>query len=164
MPANAAWRSLDPDHAPRPVIAPQAKAHGNDHETPLHRHREGPLLPALRELSAGLSVQRVAAASGCESVTAFITMFKTALAQPRARHFGHTGAGTRRMKRPFHEAQACIGRLCHQSSQRLHKPASNSALSTPSSTILGSGSPGLRATRLVPVDCAQIWNSSSEAT
>ena len=59
---------------------------------------------------------------------------------------------------------SCIGMLCHQMSQRVHKPPSNSAFNTPSSTIRGSGSPALRATRLVPVDCAQMRNSSSEAT
>ncbi len=68
------------------------------------------------------------------------------------------GSGVRCARHP------CSGMLCHQMSQRLHKPPSNSASSTPSSTIRGSGSPGLRATRLVPVDCAQIRNSSSEAT
>ena len=35
---------------------------------------------------------------------------------------------------------------------------------TPSRTIRGNGSPGLRASRFVPVERAQIWKSSSDAT
>jgi AraC-like DNA-binding protein len=44
------------------------------------------LVVALRELSAGASVQRVSADLGYESVTAFITMFKKALGKPPARY------------------------------------------------------------------------------
>jgi len=44
------------------------------------------LIVALRELSAGESVQRVSADLGYESVTAFITMFKKALGKPPARY------------------------------------------------------------------------------
>ncbi|AUC99892.1 AraC family transcriptional regulator [Bradyrhizobium sp. SK17] len=45
------------------------------------------LLVALRELSAGATVQEVSGALGYESVTAFITMFKKALGKPPARYF-----------------------------------------------------------------------------
>ncbi len=45
------------------------------------------LLHALRQLSTGEPVQRVAHELGYESVTAFITMFKKALGQPPARYF-----------------------------------------------------------------------------
>lgn len=44
------------------------------------------LIVALRELSAGASVQQVSANLGYESVTAFITMFKKALGKPPARY------------------------------------------------------------------------------
>jgi AraC-like DNA-binding protein len=44
------------------------------------------LIVALRELSAGASVQQVSADLGYESVTAFITMFKKALGKPPARY------------------------------------------------------------------------------
>lgn len=44
------------------------------------------LIVALRELSAGASVQQVSAELGYESVTAFITMFKKALGKPPARY------------------------------------------------------------------------------
>jgi hypothetical protein len=57
------------------------------------------------------------------------------------------------------------GMLCHQIWHLVHRPASpNSAFNTPSSTMRGSGSPGFRATRFVPVDLAQTWKSSSDAT
>jgi hypothetical protein len=54
--------------------------------------------------------------------------------------------------------------LCHQIRHSLHRPPSNSAFSTPSRIIRGSGAPGFRATKFVPVDLAQIRKSSSEAT
>jgi len=54
--------------------------------------------------------------------------------------------------------------LCHQRRHSLHEVPSNSAVNTPSRTIRGNAAPGFRATRLVPVDRAQIWKSSSEAT
>jgi AraC-like DNA-binding protein len=41
---------------------------------------------ALREISAGVSVQNVSAILGYESVTAFITMFKKALGQTPTRY------------------------------------------------------------------------------
>lgn len=44
------------------------------------------LIVALRELSAGASVQRVSGDLGYESVTAFITMFKKALGKPPAKY------------------------------------------------------------------------------
>ncbi|HEY4926248.1 MAG TPA: helix-turn-helix transcriptional regulator [Roseiarcus sp.] len=44
------------------------------------------LIVAIRELSAGASVQSVSADLGYESVTAFITMFKKALGQPPAKY------------------------------------------------------------------------------
>ena len=44
------------------------------------------LIVALRELSAGASVQRISGDLGYESVTAFITMFKKALGKPPARY------------------------------------------------------------------------------
>ena len=44
------------------------------------------LIVALRELSAGVSVQQVSTALGYESVTAFITMFKKALGKPPAKY------------------------------------------------------------------------------
>ncbi len=45
------------------------------------------LIVALRELSAGASVQHVAGSLGYESVTAFITMFRKALGEPPAQYF-----------------------------------------------------------------------------
>lgn len=45
------------------------------------------LIVALRELSAGATVQQVAGTLGYASVTAFITMFKKALGQPPAQYF-----------------------------------------------------------------------------
>lgn len=45
------------------------------------------LIGALRQLAEGLSVQRVAANLGYESVTAFITMFKKALGKSPAQYF-----------------------------------------------------------------------------
>ncbi len=45
------------------------------------------LIIALRQLSAGASVQQVSGELGYESVTAFITMFKKSLGQPPARYF-----------------------------------------------------------------------------
>jgi len=69
--------------------------------------------------------------------------------------------GVRRHCKDAHDG---CGMLCHQIWHFLHKPPSNSALSRPSRTIRGSGSPAFRATRFVPVDLAQIWKSSSEAT
>ena len=59
-------------------------------------------------------------------------------------------------QRRLDDAHAAIGMLCHQIWHCLHKPPSNSAFNTPSRTMRGNGSPGLRATRLVPVDLAQI--------
>jgi AraC-like DNA-binding protein len=44
------------------------------------------LIVAIRELAAGASVQRVSAALGYESVTAFITMFKKALGKSPAKY------------------------------------------------------------------------------
>ena len=44
------------------------------------------LIVALRELSAGASVQQVSTTLGYESVTAFITMFKKALGKPPAKY------------------------------------------------------------------------------
>jgi AraC-like DNA-binding protein len=44
------------------------------------------LIVAIRELSAGATVQRVSADLGYESVTAFITMFKKALGKPPAKY------------------------------------------------------------------------------
>ncbi|UCI27689.1 AraC family transcriptional regulator [Mesorhizobium sp. B2-8-5] len=44
------------------------------------------LIVALRELSAGASVQQVSGDLGYESVTAFITMFKKALGKPPAKY------------------------------------------------------------------------------
>lgn len=44
------------------------------------------LIVALRELSAGASVQQVAGDLGYESVTAFITMFKKALGKPPVKY------------------------------------------------------------------------------
>jgi AraC-like DNA-binding protein len=44
------------------------------------------LMLALREISAGVSVQNVSAILGYESVTAFITMFKKALGQTPTRY------------------------------------------------------------------------------
>jgi hypothetical protein len=55
--------------------------------------------------------------------------------------------------------------LCHQSRKCAHRPASfNSTTAMPSNARRGSGSPGLRASALVPVDAAQMRNSSSEET
>ncbi|MEG0183100.1 MAG: helix-turn-helix transcriptional regulator [Stenotrophomonas sp.] len=45
------------------------------------------LLVAIRELAAGMPVQRVSELLGYESVTAFITMFKKALGQSPTRYF-----------------------------------------------------------------------------
>ncbi|WP_431017183.1 AraC family transcriptional regulator [Bradyrhizobium pachyrhizi] len=45
------------------------------------------LIVALRELSAGATVQEVSGALGYESVTAFITMFKKALGKPPGKYF-----------------------------------------------------------------------------
>jgi len=45
------------------------------------------LIVALRQLSAGASVQHVAGSLGYESVTAFITMFKKAVGEPPAQYF-----------------------------------------------------------------------------
>lgn len=50
------------------------------------------LIVAMRELSAGEPVQRVAERLGYESVTAFITMFKKALGSPPARYFAELQA------------------------------------------------------------------------
>jgi AraC-like DNA-binding protein len=44
------------------------------------------LIVAIRELTAGASVQRVSADLGYESATAFITMFKKALGKPPAKY------------------------------------------------------------------------------
>ncbi|TPI17113.1 helix-turn-helix transcriptional regulator [Mesorhizobium sp. B4-1-3] len=46
------------------------------------------LIVALRELSAGASVQQVSGDLGYQSVTAFITMFKKALGKPPAKYLG----------------------------------------------------------------------------
>lgn len=62
------------------------------------------------------------------------------------------------------EPQAGWGKLCHQMRATEQRLPLNVAWRTPSSTILGNGSPGLRETRLVPVDFAQTWNNSSDAT
>lgn len=70
-------------------------------------------------------------------------------------------AGHRRRRDVVH---AGTGKLCHQMRHCLHDPPSNSACSTPSRIMRGNGSPGLCATRFVPVERAQTWNSSSEAT
>lgn len=45
------------------------------------------LIVAMRQLSAGQTVQRVADQLGYDSVTAFITMFKKAVGKPPARYF-----------------------------------------------------------------------------
>lgn len=45
------------------------------------------LITALRQLSAGHSVQRVAETLGYDSVAAFITMFKKSLGKPPAKYF-----------------------------------------------------------------------------
>ena len=52
------------------------------------------LIVALRELSAGASVQQVSSALGYESVTAFITMFKKALGKPPARYLSDIMQGS----------------------------------------------------------------------
>lgn len=48
------------------------------------------------------------------------------------------------------------GMLCHHKRQSRHKSPLKDAWSMPSRTMRGSGSPGFRAIRLVPVDAAQI--------
>src|SRR6185369_12136617 len=68
-----------------------------------------------------------------------------------------------RASRPC-DQDGAMGMLCHHRLHSLHKSPSKRACSKPSSTIRGSGSPALRATRFVPVDAAQILNNSSEAT
>jgi len=52
------------------------------------------LVAAMRQLSAGDSVQQVAGHLGYDSVTAFITMFKKAVGEPPGRYFAgkETGA------------------------------------------------------------------------
>ncbi len=45
------------------------------------------LIVAMRQLSSGQTVQRVADQLGYDSVTAFITMFKKAVGKPPARYF-----------------------------------------------------------------------------
>ena len=62
------------------------------------------------------------------------------------------------------DAQDVCGMLCHQIWHFLQQLPSNSASSAPSRIIRGNGSPDFLATRFVPADLAQIWNSSSEAT
>ncbi|WP_298242562.1 helix-turn-helix transcriptional regulator [uncultured Bradyrhizobium sp.] len=62
------------------------------------------LIVALRELTAGASVQQVSADLGYDSVAAFITMFKKALGKPPAKYLAHVledpGAGGRDPVRP----------------------------------------------------------------
>lgn len=48
MPADASWRSFDPDLNPRPAIALRVEVPEHDSEAPLHRHRKGQLVLALR--------------------------------------------------------------------------------------------------------------------
>ncbi|TMW78236.1 helix-turn-helix transcriptional regulator [Thauera sp. UPWRP] len=48
MPADASWRSFNPDHNTRPAIALRVEVPENDDEAPLHRHRKGQLVLALR--------------------------------------------------------------------------------------------------------------------
>ncbi|MGL3208933.1 AraC family transcriptional regulator [Bradyrhizobium sp. BR 1433] len=52
------------------------------------------LIVALRELSAGASVQQVSSELGYESVTAFITMFKKALGKPPAKYLSDIMQGS----------------------------------------------------------------------
>ncbi|MBR1160489.1 AraC family transcriptional regulator [Bradyrhizobium elkanii] len=52
------------------------------------------LIVALRELSAGASVQQVSSALGYESVTALITMFKKALGKPPAKYLSDIMQGS----------------------------------------------------------------------
>lgn len=59
------------------------------------------LIVALRELSAGASVQQVSADLGYESVTAFITMFKKALGKPPARYLSDIAGVAPQPRRPF---------------------------------------------------------------
>lgn len=75
-----------------------------------------------------------------------------------------------RVKRRAHDGrllgtvQLGWGMLCHQMRASAQSPSKKRAWSTPSSTMRGSGSPGSRAGNPVPVDAAQIRNSSSDAT
>jgi len=55
--------------------------------------------------------------------------------------------------------------LCHQSLSSRHSPSKpNVAIAIPSSASRGNASPFRRATRFVPVDAAQMRNSSSDVT
>ena len=64
-----------------------------------------------------------------------------------------------------HAVHETCGMLCHQIRHCLHRPSlSNSAINIPSRTMHGRGAPGSRAMRWVPLDLAQIWKSSSDAT
>lgn len=51
------------------------------------------LIVAMRQLSSGQTVQRVADQLGYDSVTAFITMFKKAVGKPPARYFAELTQG-----------------------------------------------------------------------
>ena len=54
---------------------------------------------------------------------------------------------------------------CHQILKSRHRPlASNSTTATPSRARRGSGSPGLRASWVVPVEDAHMANISSDVT
>ena len=48
MSADPSWRSFDPDLNPRPAIALRVEVPEHDSEAPLHRHRKGQLVLALR--------------------------------------------------------------------------------------------------------------------
>lgn len=48
MSADPSWRSFDPDLSPRPAIALRVEVPEHDSEAPLHRHRKGQLVLALR--------------------------------------------------------------------------------------------------------------------
>jgi len=45
---DASLRDFDPDRIPSPAIALRVETTRNDHETPVHRHRKGQLVLALR--------------------------------------------------------------------------------------------------------------------
>src|SRR5438093_4072933 len=67
-----------------------------------------------------------------------------------------SGPVEREVRRHLAVAQAGWGMLCHQMCASEQRPPEKVAWSTPSRTIRGRGSPGLRTGKLVPVDLTQI--------
>jgi cytochrome c2 len=75
-----------------------------------------------------------------------------------------SGAAERSTRDRIHLPPEASGIECHQILHSRQRSPSKRACSTPSSTMRGSGSPGWRGGSAVPVERAQIANSSSDAT